>query len=105
MAQQGVSSDTRRIDFAGGDANLKNKYLHPCTPIRNASSKPTLHPGHTYRKNLPDEGFKDPELWKEIDHYGSLNDVNWQNGRCSGTIYCAQNDNNELLSEVSFTTF
>eukprot|EP00116_Pleurobrachia_bachei_P009118 sb/3469380/ len=66
-----------------------------------ASDGPWVLPeGHTYRKTLPEEGFKDPDLWKEIDHYGSLNDVNWQKGRCSGTIYCAENDNNELLSEV-----
>ena len=45
-----------------------------------------------------------------MDKYNSLNDVKWQEGRCSGTIYCAEKDKNELLSAVrvilaSFTLF
>ena len=57
-------------------------------------------PGHTYQVALPAKGLDDKELFTTIAHYNSLNDVEWRAGRCSGTIYCAEEDKNEMLSEV-----
>ena len=40
-----------------------------------------------------------------LPQYKGMNDVDWRGGRCSGTVYCAVEDRNEMLSEVrSFRT-
>jgi len=71
------------------------------TKAEMANDGPWVLPeGHTYLTRLPEKGLSDKDLMVVIDKYNSLNDVEWQKGRCSGTIYCAEEDKNEMLSEV-----
>jgi len=71
------------------------------TKAEMANDGPWVLPeGHKYQTKLPEKGLEDGEVMSVIDKYNSLNDVVWQKGRCSGTIYCAEEDKNELLSAV-----
>ena len=59
--------------------------------------------GHAYQTALPGTGLPDSALWEVLDKNAELNDVKWQEGRCSGTVYCAEEDKNDMLSEVRCT--
>ncbi|XP_013384760.2 sphingosine-1-phosphate lyase 1 isoform X2 [Lingula anatina] len=41
----------------------------------------------TYMKHLPKQGLSQEKLFRLIEDYRQLADVNWEKGHCSGTVY------------------
>ena len=56
-----------------------------------------LKPGMTYMQELPQQGCSKNTLLAKVNEYRSLDNVNWCEGKVSGTVYCG----NPLLTSIA----
>ena len=82
---------------------LASLYIPQCTTYPTVFIPIPISTGYTYQTSLPDKGLSDSDLWTEVDKNNNLNDVDWREGRCSGTVYCSGDDKNDMLGEVGFS--
>lgn len=92
-----VFKTVRRLPVLGG--MIQSKVDKAKLDMRNDGPWMLPH-GSVYLKELPATGLEDDALFDVVDKYRGMNDVDWRGGRCSGTVYCAVEDKNEMLSEV-----
>lgn len=95
--KKGLFRMARRAPIVG--AIIKEKVDK--TKADMANDGPWVLPeGYTYQTSLPEKGLSDSDLWTEVDKNNNLNDVDWREGRCSGTVYCSGDDKNDMLGEM-----
>lgn len=51
-------------------------------------------------RHLPEQGLSDEEILQQIRSMAGLEDGKWENGKCSGTMYCGDHAHYALLNEA-----
>ncbi|XP_010899830.1 sphingosine-1-phosphate lyase 1 isoform X1 [Esox lucius] len=86
----------RKLPYVGATIQTKlNKALDDMS-----FSVCTLKKGMSYTKHLPEKGLTQEEVLKKIQEYETLNEVNWENGQVSGTVYWGDQTLTNLLVKV-----
>lgn len=51
-------------------------------------------------KNMPEKGMSREEVLKQVEAMSTAEDARWEDGSCSGTMYCGDHEHYEFLNEV-----
>ncbi|XP_034753531.1 sphingosine-1-phosphate lyase 1 isoform X1 [Etheostoma cragini] len=86
----------RKIPFVGATIQRKlNKALDDMS-----ASVCTLKEGMSYTKQLPSKGLSQSQVLDKIREYETLNEVQWEKGCVSGTVYWGDKSLTNLLVKV-----
>jgi sphinganine-1-phosphate aldolase len=95
-AKKCVFRVARRVPFVRNRINAElTKYRREMEEKFHGMAK-----GQPYRENLPDHGFSEDELLRELMTYKKLADVKWSEGACSGTVYSGDEKITKLMAKV-----
>ena len=52
-------------------------------------------------RTFPEKGLSREEVLEQIDYMATKEDATWEDGSCSGTMYCGDHDHYDFLNKVS----